>query len=160
MYVRVLERLGQSQGIEEQKRGIKELGSRLALAKEKIEKPFNPFLGEVLPQGVLRRAGLKTTTRADNKTPMLIQTALEQSLVLRPFIATKLTEITSAKNFFHYGPDPVEFNYKYLKLHKIVIPFGSKEEKELLKIRGFYHRRIWARSELSDFLPIHVAIGC
>jgi alkaline phosphatase D len=153
MYVRVFERPGLSQDIEEPKRG------RLALAKERSAKPFNPFLGEVLPQGVLKRAGL--TTRADKKTPMLIQTALEQSLVLRPFIATKLAKITIAKNFFHYGPDPAEFNDKYLKLHKIVVPFGSKEEKELLNIRRFYHRptdsiHLRQTANVGDVLPLAI----
>ncbi|MGH7773677.1 MAG: hypothetical protein ACREQA_15740 [Candidatus Binatia bacterium] len=114
MYVREFERLGQSQDIEDQKR-------------------------EVLPQGVLKRAGLKTTSRVDGKTAMALQTALEQSLVLRPFIATKLATITIPTNFFHYGFDE-EFSSKYLKLHKIVVPFGSKEEKDLLNIRAFYDR--------------------
>ena len=67
MYVRVFERPGQSQDIEEQKREIKEFGSRLALAKERIEKPFNPFLGEALPQSVLKRAGFTTERWADAK---------------------------------------------------------------------------------------------
>ena len=58
MYVRVFERPGLSQDIEEPKREIKELERRLAHAKEKIEKPFNPFLGEAYQQGVLKQAGL------------------------------------------------------------------------------------------------------
>lgn len=93
----------------------------------------------VSAKDVLRRAGLKTTTWADKRTPMLIQTVLEQSLVLRPFIATKLGKISIPKNLVHYGSD-AEFNHTYLKLNKIVVPFGSKEEKGLINIRGFYHR--------------------
>ena len=117
--------------------------------------------GGVAANRVLKRAGLKTTTRADKKTPVLIQTALEQSLVLRPFIATKLAKITIAKNFFHYGPDPAEFNYQYLKLHKIVIPSGSKEEKDLLNIRGFYHRptdsiHLRQTANVGDALPLAI----
>jgi alkaline phosphatase D len=139
MYVRVFERPGLSQDIEEQKREIKELERRLAHAKEKIEKPFNPFLGEVLSQGVLKQAGLTTERWADQKTPALIQAALEQSRVLRPFIANKLGKITVSKNYHHYGSDP-EFVYAYLKVNKIVVPFGSQEKALTDNVRAFYHR--------------------
>ncbi|MGH8497422.1 MAG: peptidoglycan-binding protein [Methylococcales bacterium] len=95
--------------------------------------------GAVAAKGVLKRAGLTTTTRVNKRTPSLIQSVLEQSLVLRPFIAAKLGKIAIPKNFVHYRSDP-EFDYAYLKLTKIVVPFGSTEEKELINIRGFYHR--------------------
>ncbi|MGH7908961.1 MAG: hypothetical protein ACRENW_03810 [Thermodesulfobacteriota bacterium] len=52
-----MERLGQLQDIEEQEREFKELKSRFAVAKKENEKPFTSLLGEVLPQGVRKRAG-------------------------------------------------------------------------------------------------------
>jgi hypothetical protein len=139
MYVLVSERLGRLQDIKEQEREFKALKSRFAVAKTENERPLSPLLGDVLPQGVLKRAGLQTTTRVDSKTAPLIQSALEQSRVLRPFIAAKLKSVTIPRNFVVHGWDAT-FDSAYLKLHKIVVPFGSKEEKELLNIRGFYHR--------------------
>jgi len=108
------------------------------LAKEKIKEPFNPFLGEVLPQSLLKQAGLTTEKWADQKAPALIQAAVEQSRVLRPFIANKLGKITISKNYHHYGTDD-EFVYAYLKLNKIVVPF--QQQKALTaNVRAFYHR--------------------
>jgi alkaline phosphatase D len=160
MYVRVFERPGLSQDIEEQKREIKELESRLARAKEKIDKPFNLFLGEVLPQGVLKRAGLMTERWADQKTPALIQTAMDQSHVLRPFIAHKLGKVTISKNYHHYGSDP-EFVYAYLKLNKIVVPSGSQEKALTDNVRAFYHRptdsiRLRPRTHFGEVLQMAI----
>jgi hypothetical protein len=126
MYVRVFERPGPPQDIEEQKRESRELGSPLALAKENIEKPFNPIFGEALPQTVLKRAGFTTERWADGKAPALIQAALEQSRVLRPFIANKLGKVDISKNYRHYGSDD-EFVHAYVKLKKISVPFGSQK---------------------------------
>src|SRR5262245_39810029 len=139
MYVRLFDGPGQSQDIEEQRRRIIEFGRRLALAKEQFGEPFNPFLGEALPQSVLKRAGLTTERWADEKTPALIQAALEQSRALRPFIANKLGKIAISKNYHHYGSDP-EFVSAYLKLHKIVVPFGPQERALTDNVRALYHR--------------------
>ena len=94
--------------------------------------------GAVPATDVLKRAGLTTATRVDSKTASLIQTALEQSRVLRPFIAAKLKTITISKNFVVHGWEPT-FEAAYLKLHKIVVPMGSKKAG-LDNIRAFYHR--------------------
>jgi alkaline phosphatase D len=126
MYVRVFEGPGQLQDIEEQKRRIEEFGRRLALVKEKFGKTFNPFLGEALPQSVLKRAGFTTERWADGKAPALIQTALEQSNALRPFIANKLGKVDISKNYHHYRSDP-EFVNAYVKLRKISGPFDSQK---------------------------------
>ena len=100
---------------------------------------FSALLSEAPAPAVLPGAGLKTTMLIDGKTLPLIQSALEQSTVLRAFIPQKLRPITIVKSFVLHGSD-AEFNGRYIKLSKIVVPFGSKEEKELLNIRGFYHR--------------------
>ena len=139
MYVRVFEGQGQSQDIEEQKRWIKESGRRLGHANERIEKPFNPFLGEALPQSILRRAGFTPERWADAKTPALLKAAIEQSRALRPFIAGKLGKIDISKNYRHYGSDP-EFVTAYLKLNKMVVPFGPQERALTDNVRAFYHR--------------------
>jgi hypothetical protein len=90
-------------------------------------------------QSVLLRAGLKTATLVDSKIGSLIQSVLEQSRVLAPFIPAKSRPISIARNFVFHGSDE-EFNSRYLKLTKTVVPFGSKEEKDLQNIRGFYDR--------------------
>jgi hypothetical protein len=95
--------------------------------------------GNIAAKDLLKRMGLKTTTRIDKKTASLIHSVLERSVVLRPFIAAKLEKMTMPKKFVHYQSDP-EFDYAYLDLTKMVVPFGSKAEKELINIRGFYHR--------------------
>ena len=92
----------------------------------------------VSPLQVLKRAGLTTEQWADQKTPALIQAALQQSRVLGPFLVNKLGKTTIAENYHHYGSDP-EFVYAYLKLHKIVVP--EQEGKRLTdNLRAFYHR--------------------
>lgn len=139
MYVWVSEWPELLQDIEGQKQAIKELRGRVTLAEGKVEKPFNHFLGEVIPQGVLKRAGLMTERWADPKTPALIQAAMGQSRELRPFIANKLGKITISKNYHHYGSD-AEFVYAYLKLNKIVVPFDSQEKALTDNVRAFYHR--------------------
>jgi alkaline phosphatase D len=90
------------------------------------------------PPGLALR-GLKTTTRADSSTPARVQSAIEQSPFLKSFLAKKIGKVSIAKDYKHYGSDE-EFTYAYLKLNKIVVPFGSAEEKALLKIRRFFHR--------------------
>src|SRR5688572_12213602 len=57
----------------------------------------------VSPLQVLKRAGLTTEQWADEKTPALIQAALEQSRMVGQFIANKLGKTTIAKNYHHYG---------------------------------------------------------
>jgi alkaline phosphatase D len=139
MYVLVCEQPGPSQDIEGQRRAIQELRGCVVPAEGRIEKPFNHFLGDVLPQGVLKRAGLTAERWADEKAPALIQAALEQSRVLKPFIANKLRKITVSRNYYHYGSDD-EFVYAYLKLNNIVVPFGSQEKALTDNVRAFYHQ--------------------
>ena len=126
MYLRLSDRLGQDPILYNSPAGT------LRAESHRLE-------GAALPPGALRQASVKTTTRADKKTVSLVQSALEQSQVLRPFIATKLKAISIPKNFVVHGFEET-FNQAYLKLNKIIVPFGSEQEKGLLTIRGFYHR--------------------
>jgi alkaline phosphatase D len=93
----------------------------------------------VSPADALKRAGFTTERWADSKTPALLKAAIEQSRALRPFIAGKLGRIDISKNYRHYGSDP-EFVSAYLKLHKIVVPFGPQERALTDNVRAFYHR--------------------
>jgi len=83
--------------------------------------------------------GLTTEKWADQKAPALIQTALQQSSYLKLFIANKVGTIPVSKNYHHYGSD-AEFVYAYLKLNKIVVPFGPQEKAVTDNVRAFYHR--------------------
>ena len=111
---------------------------RFELAKKEHEKRLAPVPVGTLPLEVLKRAGVKTSTRVDAKTASLLQSVLERSRVLRPYIEVKLRRIMIPAKFVHHDSD-AEFNYAYTNLHKIVVPIGSSAEKELITKRGFYH---------------------
>jgi alkaline phosphatase D len=89
---------------------------------------------------LLKAAGLKTTTRMDSKAASLLSSGLVQSPLLRKFaVATKLQALSSPRIFVLYRSDD-EFTDKYTKLQKVVIPFGSADERALTNVRQFYHR--------------------
>jgi len=89
-------------------------------------------------ESVLQKAGVTTERLVDKNTPVIIQSLIQQKTVLTPFIGNKISQLSIPKSFFYYPWDET-FTEKYKKLHKIVVPFGSREEKNLLNIRGFYH---------------------
>ena len=84
--------------------------------------------------------GLTTLEWADQKTPALIQSALQQSSNLKLFIANKVGAIPVSRNYHHYGSD-AEFVTAYLKLNKIVVPFGPQEKALTDNVSAFYHRQ-------------------
>lgn len=135
MYILTGEGLGQSTAAI---KDYEKLKRRFEAAKEEHEKRLSPLPLNVLPLDVLKRAGVKTTTRVGKTTASLIQSTLERSRVLRPYIEHKLGRKMIPKKFIHHNSD-AEFNATYTKLHKIVIQMGSKEEKELINKRAFYH---------------------
>lgn len=135
MYIRVHEGLSQSA---EELRDVEEQKRRFEQAKAEHEKRLAPLPLGVLPLDVLKRAGLKTTTRVNKSTASLLQSVMERSRVLRPYITHKLSRISIPKNFIHHDFD-AGFESRYQKLHHKVIPIGSQEEKELKNIYGFYH---------------------
>ena len=137
MYFRVNDRIGQSP---EEQREFEELKRQFEIAKAEHKKRLAPLPLDVLPLEVFKKAGVKTTTIVSKKTASLIQSVLERSRVLRPYIEQKLTRIMIPKGFVHHDSD-AEFDYAYTHLHNLVIPIGSAEEKELLERRGFYHPR-------------------
>lgn len=130
MYIRAYERLGQPpdelRDFEEQKR-------RFEMVKAEHEKRLAPLPLDILPLDVLKTAGWKTTTMVNESTASLLQSVLERSRILRPYIADKLRKIIIPRNFIHHDFDST-FEYKYVTLHNIVIPRGSSEEKELKNI--------------------------
>jgi len=129
MYVRVYERIGQPPEI---LRDVEEEKRRFEMAKAEHKKRLAP-----LPLDVLKRAGLKTTTRVNKSTASLLQSVMDRSRILRPYIADRLKIILIPRNFIHHEFEEV-FEQKYAKLHNLVIPEGSPEKKEK-KIYGFYH---------------------
>ncbi|MBD9356760.1 hypothetical protein [Methylomonas albis] len=135
MYIFASEGLGQSpemlSDFDDEKRRFD------AANAEHLKRLAPPALG-VLPLDVLRKAGLTTETRINKSTAALLQSVLERSRVLRPYIAGKLISIKIPKNFIHHDFDKV-FEHKLVSLHNIVIPMGSSAEKELKNIYGFYH---------------------
>lgn len=117
----------------------KKLKERLETLRKEHEKRLAPPPLDLFPLEVFKRAGVRATTRVGKTTASLIQTVLERSRTLRPYIGRKLGRIMIPKNFIHHDFPPT-FDSAYQKLHKIVIQVGSAEEKELITRRGFYHR--------------------
>src|SRR5262245_42250404 len=115
------------------------LKERLETLRKEHEKRLAPPPLDLFPLDVFKRAGVTATTRVGKTTASLIQTVLERSRALRPYIGQKLGRVMIPKNFIHHDFDAT-FNNKYTGLHKIIIPAGSTEEKELITRRGFYHR--------------------
>jgi hypothetical protein len=116
----------------------RKLTKQFETAKKEHEKRLAPPPLDLFPLDVFKRAGVTATTRVSKTTASLIQTVLERSRALRPYIGQKLRKILIPRNFVHHDFD-AEFNNAYTSLHKIVIPVGSAEEKELITRRGFYH---------------------
>lgn len=104
-------------------------------------------------------AGVTTRRYVDDKTAALIQSALAQSQVLKPYIEDKLKTTTiPGKKFVHHDSD-AEFESAYTKLHKIST--GSEEMENVEGVRGFYHRptdtiHLRPRSNTGD--AVHEAI--
>jgi hypothetical protein len=124
---------------EAEREELKRLKARLETARKEHEKRLAPPPLDLFPLDVFKRAGVTATTRVGKTTASLIQTVLERSRALRPYIGQKLGRVMIPKNFIHHDFDAT-FNNQYIGLHKIVIPAGSAEEKELITRRGFYHR--------------------
>jgi hypothetical protein len=120
-----------------------------------------PFeVGFALSEAVSVFAGLKSTTWINRKNAPLVQSALAQSRVLKPFISSKQQPPITLQNFVFHGSD-AEFNHAYLKSSKTVVPFGSEQEKRLVNIRGFYDRptdRIHVRPSTTLGLAVRLAI--
>jgi hypothetical protein len=157
MYIWVCEGLGQPPEV---LRDFEEEKRRFEMAKAEHEKRLAPLALGILPLDVLKRAGLKTTTRVNKSTASLLQSVLDRSRILRPYIADKLRKIMIPRNFIHHEFDST-FEHNYVTLHSIVIPTGSPEEKELKKIYGFYHsqtRTIHLRPGANVGHALHEAI--
>ncbi len=112
---------------------------RFEAARREHEKRLAPPPLDLFPLEVFKRAGVTATTRVGKTTASLIQTVLERSRTLRPYIGQKLMKVMIPKNFILHDFDS-SFDHAYTTLHKIIVPAGSAQVKELITSRGFYHR--------------------
>lgn len=136
------------------------LKARRETLRKEHQKRLAPPPLDLLPLEVFKKAGVTATTRVGKTTASLIQTVLERSRALRPYIGQKLMRIMIPKNFIHHDFDST-FNNAFTTLHKIVIPAGSAEEKNLITKRGFYHRptdTIHLRPAANVGVALHEAI--
>lgn len=157
MYLSASEKLGQSP---ESLRDFEEEKRRFDIAKTEHQKRLAPPPLGVFPLDVLKRTGLTTESRINQSTPALLQSVLQRSRILRPYIEKKLTSIRIPKNFIHHEFDKV-FEHRFVTLHKIIIPMGSPAEKELKAIYGFYHaptRTIHMRPSANVGHALHEAV--
>ena len=133
---------------------------RFEEARRRHEERLKPLPVGTFPVKVLKPAGLNTTTRVGSKTASLIQTTLDRSRALRPYIENKLNRVFIPNGFKIHNTD-AEFNSAYTTLHNLVIPFGSQEERDLEKARGFFHaatKQIHLRPTANTGYALHEAI--
>jgi hypothetical protein len=133
---------------------------RFETLRKEHEKRLAPPPLDRFPIDVFKRAGVTATTRVGKTTASLIQTVMERSRALRPYIAQNLMRIMIPENFIRHDFQET-FDDAYTRLHKIVIPKGSAAEKELRNKRGFYHpptRSIHLRPDANVGDALHEAI--
>jgi hypothetical protein len=82
-------------------------------------------------------AGVKTTTLVDDRTAALLQGALAESLVLRPYIKDKFPAAKITEGFKIHDSD-AEFEHSFAKLHNIR-DSPSAVHAQVEGIRGFFH---------------------
>jgi hypothetical protein len=109
---------------------------------------------------VLKSAGVESTTIVDEHTEALIQAALTESRLLRPYLKNKFpgARIPGAKFKIHDSNE--EFEYSYAKLHNIR-DSPAAVHAQVARINGFFHRptatiHLRPRSTLGD--AVHEAI--
>jgi hypothetical protein len=88
---------------------------------------------------VLKSKGVGTTTRVNEGTAALLQAALSESKVLRPYIQSKFPKSNIPDKVKIHGSD-AEFEYSYTNQHDLKdSPAALKAQAE--KVRGFFHRK-------------------
>jgi hypothetical protein len=88
---------------------------------------------------VFKSEGVESTTRVGKSTAGLLQAALAESRVLRPYIKGKLkTSAIPGKVKIH--DSDAEFEYSFEKLNEIK-DSPAAIQAQARKVRGFYHRK-------------------
>jgi hypothetical protein len=91
----------------------------------------------------LKDAGITTTSRINDKTRGLIQKAIEESDVLRPYLKGKFPRAAATEGKFEIHPDEDDFNQAYISYRHISdapqTPAGRAEKYG--GIGGFFDRR-------------------
>jgi hypothetical protein len=97
----------------------------------------------LLQRGVLQDAGIATTSRIDGKTRGLIQQAIEQSELLRPYLKGKFPHAAATEGTFEIHPDEEDFNDAYISYRQISDAPKTKTEraKRFGGIGGFFDRK-------------------
>jgi hypothetical protein len=167
MYLQAPDRLGQPSlpitsgpAFDAERAAVEQERRRWEAARQLHAQRLAPRPLATLPLLVLKPAGVRSTTRVGKNTASLLHDALERSRVLRPYIARKLSRIRIPKGFVHHDTD-AGFEAAYVRLHNLVIPFGSQQERELRTKRGFFHPQtdsIHLRPTASVGYALHEAI--
>jgi hypothetical protein len=91
----------------------------------------------------LKDAGITTTSRIDDKTRGLIQQAIEESEVLRPYLKGKFPRAAATEGKFEIHSDEDDFNQAYIRYQHISdapqTPTGRAEKYG--GIGGFFDRK-------------------
>jgi len=88
----------------------------------------------------LAKAGITTDSRISGKTPQAIQTALEDSEELKPYLKGKFPKYAVTKDFEVYSNEE-DFNDAVKKMRKNVEPMTKNQKAAKYgKIGGFYER--------------------
>jgi hypothetical protein len=86
---------------------------------------------------VLKSKGVSPTTRVDENTAALVQAALAESRILRPYIKAKFPAASIPGKVKIHDSEP-EFEHAYVKLTKLK-DSPSAVQAKAEKVRGFYH---------------------
>jgi hypothetical protein len=110
---------------------------------------------------VLTKAGIKTDSRVSDKTPGMIQTALEESVELKPFLKGKFPGSAVTKDF-EIHTDEKSFNTAIKAHFKNTEPMTDKQMAEAYGGYGGFveraNRRIHVRSRSTFGHAVHEAM--
>jgi hypothetical protein len=92
---------------------------------------------------VLKDAGIATTSRIDDKTRGLIQQAIEESEILRPYLKGKFPHAAATEGKFEIHPDEDDFNQAYISYRHISDAPQTKtgRAEKYGGIGGFFDRK-------------------
>jgi hypothetical protein len=117
---------------------VEEDRSRVEALKKQHEQRMREIEEREKPH-VLKSKGVGTTTRVDESTAKLVQAALAESRVLRPYIKDKFPAASVPGKVTIHDSD-AEFEHSYVKLNEIK-DSPAAVKAQAAKVRGFFHRK-------------------